>query len=292
MYSLIASEKKYDVETPILACFRCTNRERYGKTEPMIQSFKMISFLHEEENISAKFLCSDQESKESALSYFDLCFLHLLAYFKDKEQMCVYFNDDNQSLNYKIEASPQGQFRSLLMADEEKFNPLMTGNIRQLKFLPDSNVPSESILRAENSSPREMINEVLHQSYQIESAFCLQADQNQSLLISSLPQKKGQHFSDYVKKNENAIMAISMMDTSDPQRVQREFDRLGFTHLMTTDYYRSCPCSKEYMIKNIEKLSNENIKEIFKEEGKPVDANCDYCQKTFSISLGDLSLNL
>ena len=252
---------------------------------------KLYTFLHESGNLSAKFLSFSDEDKENGLAYFDLCFLHLLAYFKDKEQMCAYFDAEGMPVNYKIEASPMGIFRSLLMVSGEEFNPLMTGIVRILKILPKAKTPSQSIIRIEEKSPRDMVQEILGQSYQIESVLLIEALMGQSLLISALPQKDPNQFNAFALKNEELLTELSKIENSDSAKIIDEYEKKGFKHLTTLDLSRSCPCSKDYIIQNISKLSPENINDLFEENETTLEANCDYCQKVYVVSKQDLARN-
>ena len=249
-----------------------------------MRSGKQFNFIHQEANLSARAIYLSSESDNSALIFFDLCFLQLLNFFKEKEQLGIYFDAENQQLQYKLEASTSGSYRSVLLADPNSFNPLMTGNIRLIKYQPGKQVPAESIVRAENLSVRDMVMEIISQSYQISSALTLQAEKNQSILLTALPgQEDDNNLENYVTSNNDRIVELSKFDFQNEQNLIAEFENCNFKHLTIQDIEMYCPCSKENMILNLRRLSRVNLDSIFEGDNTPAIANCDYCQTSYEI---------
>ena len=114
------------------------------------QSGMLYSMLHKEGTIALSFLHLsakkyNQSINQLNLRSFDVCMLHLLNYFKEQEQMCLYFDAQDPKLTYKIEATPQGHFRSLLLSSKTQKIQSLTGNSRLLKLVPGAKAPSQSL---------------------------------------------------------------------------------------------------------------------------------------------------
>jgi molecular chaperone Hsp33 len=150
------------------------------------------------------------------------------------------------------------------------------------------------MLELKNVRSEEVMNQILHESYQTNSEVIVGQQSDQSLLITKLPPLSGNVLvdetvsrKDYVRKNQQFFHDVFEMASDDIEKIVTKFEDHGLAYLGSRQISFFCPCSQERMVLNLRGLYSHDIDHLF--EGKDsLEIKCDYCRKEYQISKADV----
>ena len=190
----------------------------------------------------------------------------------------------------------QGNMRTLLLPEEfNNFPTHITGLGRITKIYPGKR-PYTSIVELKNHASGEVINTILSDSYQVRAEILLSEFGDQSVMLSKLPEVKGNtseekslSLQEYVQQKSPLLTKFFQRSLDDIEQIVQYFENDDFAYLMSREIKFQCHCSRERMKKNLLTLDSNTLKNILKEEGS-VNATCDYCHTVYRFTQEDLSL--
>lgn len=220
-----------------------------------------------------------------------LSLLPLSAFLKPKESMGLFIDSETPYFRFKLESNFTGTFRTMMLPEElDEVPKKLKGKCRITKIMPSSNIPYNSIVKMDNITTEETINHILEQSFQTKSRVLLSEKSDQAVLINLLPAKDYDKkslenhisFNDVISKYSDGLKSIMNKALLEKEEVISAFSEQGLDFLSSKKMKFFCPCSKISMIKNVQKISIDQLQEIFKEDGE-LNITCDYCQAKYNI---------
>lgn len=253
----------------------------------------IYTFLHREYNLAISLLDGNQAINElNAIHNFEekaarflkkmiLTSLPFINILKTKENLGIYIDSDNPYYRFKLEMSPDGFFRTLLLPEEfetpQDFK--ISGKVRFTRFKPGFE-PYTSLIHVESKAPEEVFNQIMEKSFQVQiESHVLNFDQSLSFMIQHLPgqSKSEKDLAHRFIKNLLSQGSVSLDDT------KSYLTQNGFDYLSENLFQFKCPCSMNSMIENLLRLPQAEIKQIFEEESGKLDVRCDYCNTNYEI---------
>lgn len=272
------------------------------------------TFLHSQKNLLLHFLegknlVADIEQIHSDLSVKGINFLKkttlsilpLISLLKEKESFGLYLDSDVPPFTYKLEAKADGSFRTLLLPlDFQDFpqNEELTGKARFIKKAQQEKAPYLSIIPLETTHIDQVVNQLLHLSYQIHSKIILSSKLEYSLMMSSIPPQSGtkslglEEFQSHVQlEMEEFLSTFQQIQNPSSEQVISQFLRENWQLLQKRPIFYHCSCSKEYMKDFLIPLFQQDPLLLFSPEQltkhDPFSLNCDYCKKLYSFLPSD-----
>ena len=220
----------------------------------------------------------------------------MITFLKPGESLGIYIDSEDPYFRFKMETNFTGSMRTLLLPEEfSNFPSQLTGVARVSKIFP-SNKPYTSIVKMENDSPEQIINNILQESYQTKSKIITSPQLNQSTMVTKLPKldiKKvvidtnDVPLDEYILKNNKMISDAFNKELSEIQNIVDYFESFGLSYLHSKEIKFKCPCSSERMKTNILTLANNDIDHLFQGDEK-IEIRCDYCNSNYSFKKEDL----
>lgn len=268
-----------------------------GQLYNFIDSDQRVSFYFLEAQKIINDLAIIQKHNSKAFSYnrdILLSLLPLNSLIKPKESIGLFIDSEEPYFRFKLELGQMGTFRTMMHPESLVELPKkLIGNFRIAKILPGS-TPYSSIIKMDNMTIEEVINDVLKLSYQTQSKVLLSGFSDQAVLINILPPKDYDQKSegstigleDVLLKYEDGLQEIMKSSYQSEQDIITAYSKLGLNYLGSQKLKFFCPCSKESMISNLKKLPQDQLRIII-EEDKVIDITCDYCKKHYQIVEAD-----
>jgi molecular chaperone Hsp33 len=166
----------------------------------MLEASRLYSFLDHKSGFNIHFLEGQKiihdlvllhSMKQSGFAYFRDTFLGLLPiifFLKPGESLGIYIDSEDPYFRLKIETNSAGHTRTLLLPEEFNLFPMkITGNIRITKIFSNNKSPYTSMLELKAVDTREVINQVLCESYQTNSEVIVGDISDQSVMVTKLP---------------------------------------------------------------------------------------------------------
>jgi molecular chaperone Hsp33 len=273
----------------------------------MLEASRLYSFLDHASGFNIHFLEGQKiihdlvllhPMKQSGFAYFRDTFLGLLPiifFLKPGESLGIYIDSEDPYFRLKIETNSAGHTRTLLLPEEFNLFPMkITGKIRITKIFSNNKSPYTSMLELKGVDTREVINQVLCESYQTNSEVLVGDISDQSVMITKLPPlnvnstlEESVSRQDYIKKHKNFFHSVFEMATDDIEKIVKKFEDHGFTYLGSRQIGLFCPCSQERMVLNLRGLYSNDIDELFHENDK-IAIKCDYCKKDYQITKAEV----
>jgi len=272
----------------------------------MLAISRLYSFLDHKSGVNLHFL-------EGQKLIYDLALLHPkqgtgFAYFRDTllgimpiifflkptESLGIYMDSEDPYFRLKIETNSAGHTRTLLLPEEFNLFPSkISGKIRITKTAQHS-IPYTSMLDLKDQDNKEVINQILRESYQTNSEVIVADQSDQSILVTKLPPLNVNSNYDetdsrkqYIAKNESFFQEVFGMALDDIEKIVKKFEDNGLSYLGSRQVNFFCPCSQERMVLNLRNLYAKDIDELFSEQST-LEVKCDYCRKIYNISKTDI----
>lgn len=272
----------------------------------MLANSRLYSFLDHKNGVNLHFL-------EGQKLIHDLVLLHPMpgqgfAYFRDTllglmpiifflkpgESLGIYIDSDEPYFRLKIETNSAGHTRTLLLPENfDQFPEKITGKIRITK-ISNSGTPYTSMLELKGLNTKEVINQVLKESYQTNSEVIVSHQSDQSIMVTKLPPINVNNNIDetisrkeYITKHTQFFHEVFDMALDDIEKIVKKFEDNELAYLGSRQISYFCPCSQERMVLNLRGLYAKDLNDLFLEKDT-VDIKCDYCRKEYVVSKADL----
>jgi molecular chaperone Hsp33 len=150
------------------------------------------------------------------------------------------------------------------------------------------------MLELKDVETKDVINQVLTESYQTNSEVLVANQSDQSIMVTKLPPLNTNSVIDetvsrkeYVKRNFEFFNEAFEMATDDIEQIVKKFEDHGLSYLGSRQVSFFCPCSHERMVLNLRGLYSQDIDELFNGQ-EMLEIKCDYCRKIHHISKADV----
>lgn len=273
----------------------------------MLAASRLYSFLDHQSGVNLHFLEGQKlihdlvllhPMQQQGFSYFRDTFLGLMPiifFLKPGESLGIYIDSESPYFRLKIETNSAGHTRTLLLPEEFNLFPeKITGNIRITKIFTYNKSPYTSMLELKNADTKELINQVLSESYQTNSEVIVSQQSDQSIMVTKLPPVNVNVVADetvsrkdYIKKHQQFFHDVFAMGTDDIEKIVKKFEDHGLSYLGSRQVSFYCPCSQERMVLNLRGLYSHDINELFHDKDS-IEIKCDYCRKVYNISKSDV----
>jgi molecular chaperone Hsp33 len=273
----------------------------------MLATSRLYSFLDHKNGFNLHFLEGQKLIHDLVLlhpmqgqgfSYFRDTFLGLMPiifFLKPGESLGLYIDSERPYFRLKIETNSAGHTRTLLLPEEFNLFPeRISGNIRITKIFSANKSPYTSMLELKEVDTKDVINQVLRESYQTNSEVIVATQSDQSIMITKLPPLNTNSVIDetvsrkeYIKKNQQFMFDVFEMASDDIEKIVKKFEDHGFSYLGSRQVSFFCPCSQERMVLNLRGLYSKDVDELFHEQDT-LEIKCDYCRKEYHISKADI----
>lgn len=271
----------------------------------MLAVSRLYSFLDHKTGVNLHFLEGQKiihdlvllhPMKAQGFAYFRDTFLGLMPiifFLKPGESLGIYIDSEDPYFRLKIETNSAGHTRTLLLPEEfDLFPNKITGKIRITK-ISNQSTPYTSMLELKNINTKEVVNQILTESYQTNSEVIVGTQSDQSILVTKLPPINANKVVDetisrkeYIKKNQNFFTEVFDMASDDIEKIVKKFEDHGLSYLGSRQVSLFCPCSHERMVLNMRGLYRD-LDELF-DDKDTIEIKCDYCRKVYNISKADI----
>lgn len=273
----------------------------------MLAVSRLYSFLDHKEGFNIHFLEGQKlihdlvlvhPMKESGFAYFRDTFLGLMPivfFLKPGENLGIYVDSQDPYFRLKIETNSSGHTRCLLLPDEFNVFPMkISGQVRVTKIFASGKTPYTSMIELKDTETKDVINQILRESYQTNSEVIVGEMSDQSIMVTKLPGSatggvldEGSARKEFVKKHRSFFHSVFEKGTTDIEEIVKVFEDRGFAYLGSRQVDFFCPCSKDRMVLNLRGLYSGDLDHLF--EGKDeVTVTCDYCRKNYAVSRGEV----
>ena len=222
----------------------------------------------------------------------------MVAFLKHGEQFGFYIDSQDPFFRLKIETAHHGATRCMLIPEAfREFPASMEGLVRVQKLFPGNKAPYESIVEAKGLALREIVNHVLRESFQTNSAVMVSQQADQSVLLHQLPLlpnapdeydysiKRVRERRDGLIEKVEPIFARALQA---PEDIGPAFAEIGFRYLAVREVSFQCSCSRERMIQNLRPIYQREGESLFEPQNDELEVTCEYCKSRYAISRGDL----
>lgn len=274
----------------------------------MLSTSRLYSFLDHKNGFNVHFLEGQKiiqdlvilhPMKSSGFAYFRDTFLGLIPiifFLKPQESLGIYIDSEEPYFRLKIETNSAGHTRTLLLPEEFNLFPnKISGQVRVSKVFQNSLQPYTSILQLHQVETREVINQILSESYQTNSEVIVGEVSDQSILVTKLPPVNSNSHIDetpirkeFIKKQNAFFQHVFETATDDIEKIVKLFEDQGFAYIGSRQIDLFCPCSKDRMLLNIRGLYQGDLDHIFEGQDS-IELKCDYCKKIYSVTKSDLT---
>jgi molecular chaperone Hsp33 len=220
----------------------------------------------------------------------------MIALLKHGEQFGFYIDSAEPYFRLKIETAHHGSTRCMLLPEDlRQFPEAMRGLVRLHKLFPKS-PPYESVLRVEGLPLREIVNRVLHDSYQVNCAMMLSQVSDQSMLLHQLPPLPGKDEYEYspeavrerrrgIRSSVREIFARALHEEAE---IEAAFARIGFRLLAHRPMRFRCSCSRAGMVENLRPVYQQEGDGLFEPGAHDLQVVCEYCKSRYRIARAEL----
>ena len=271
----------------------------------MLAVSRLYSFLDHKNGVNLHFMEGQKiihdlvllhPMKAQGFAYFRDTFLGLMPivfFLKPGESLGIYIDSEDPYFRLKIETNSSGHTRTLLLPEEfDLFPNKITGKIRITK-ISNQSTPYTSMLELKEVNTKDVVNQILTESYQTNSEVIVGTQSDQSILVTKLPPLNANKVVDetisrkeYIKKNQGFIHEVFEMASDDIEKIVKKFEDHGLAYLGSRQISLFCPCSHERMVLNMRGLYRD-LDELF-EDKDSIEIKCDYCRKVYNISKADI----
>lgn len=220
----------------------------------------------------------------------------MVALLKHGEQFGFYIDSAEPYFRLKIETAHHGSTRCMLLPEDfQQFPEAMRGLVRLHKLCPNS-PPYESVLKVEGLPLREIVNRVLHDSYQVNCAMMLSQASDQSVLLHQLPPLPGEDEYEYspeavrsrregIRSSVREIFSRALHETAE---IEAAFAGIGFRLLAHRPMRFRCSCSRARMVENLRPVYQQEGDSLFEPGAHDLEVVCEYCKSRYRIDRAEL----
>ena len=148
----------------------------------MINNGKLYSFLDLKKNFTLSYfhagdildlLYNLHQMPAEGQKYFEdsvLTSIQLINFLKPQEMMGLYIDSNDPKFMLKIEMNESGSLRTLLLPENfSQFPQQISGECRLTKMISTNSIPYTSIIKLDKVSFKDVINQILKESYQVQA---------------------------------------------------------------------------------------------------------------------------
>lgn len=272
----------------------------------MLAVSRLYSFLDHKSGMNINFLEGQKlihdlvllhPKQGSGFSYFRDSFLSIMPiifFLKPGENLGIYIDSEDPYFRLKIETNSAGHTRTLLLPEEFNLFPAkITGKIRITKTSNHA-TPYTSMLDLKDLETKDVMNQILRESYQTNSEVIVANQSDQSMMITKLPAlnvnkqvDEEESRKQYMQKHEMFFQEVFQMASDDIEKIVQKFEDYGLSYLGSRQIDFFCPCSHERMVLNLRSLYAKDIDELFSEKDY-VEIKCDYCRKEYNVQKSEI----
>lgn len=272
----------------------------------MLAVSRLYSFLDHKTGVNLHFLEGQKLIHDLVLlhpmspkgfAYFRDAFLGLMPiifFLKPGESLGIYIDSEDPYFRLKIETNSAGHTRTLLLPEEfNQFPDKISGKIRITK-IQNMKAPYTSMLDLKDIDNKEVVNQILKESYQTNSEVIVSEKSDQSIMVTKLPPVNVNSNIDetvsrqeYIKKNSPFFDEMFALGTDDIEKIVKKFEDHGLSYLGSRQIDFFCPCSHERMVLNMRGLYSSDLDELF-DAKDTVEIKCDYCRKVYNITKAEI----
>lgn len=276
----------------------------------MLAVSRLYSFLDHKNGFNVHFLEGQKlihdlvlmhPMQGSGFAYFRDTFLGLLPiifFLKPGESLGLYIDSEDPYFRLKIETNSAGHTRTLLLPEEFNLFPMkISGQARVTKIFPGNKTPYTSVIELNDTETKDVINQILSESYQTNSEVIVGEMSDQSIMVTKLPPvnvnstiDESISRKDYIKKHKIFFHNVFEMASNDIEKIVKLFEDHGFSYMGSRQIDFFCPCSKDRMVLNLRGLYAGDLEELF-EKDDSVEIKCDYCRKSYHINKSEILNN-
>lgn len=273
----------------------------------MLSTSRLYSFLDHKNGFNIHFMEGQKlihdlvllhPMQGSGFAYFRDTFLGLLPiifFLKPGESLGIYIDSEDPYFRLKIETNSAGHTRTLLLPEEFNVFPMkITGKVRVTKIFQNNSQPYTSVLDLNGVETKEVINQILSESYQTNSEVLVSEISDQSVMVTKLPPINVNSTTDeapsrkeFIKQHASFFQDVFETATDDIEKIVKLFEDHGFSYMASRQIDFFCPCSKDRMVLNLRGLYSADLEHLF-EEKDSVEIKCDYCRKIYDITKSDI----
>ncbi|CAM9824856.1 unnamed protein product [Chrysoparadoxa australica] len=156
-----------------------------------------------------------------------------------------------------------GLFRTLLLPDSfDQFPEVLKGEGRVSKISVGMNTPYTSIIDINGLSFKQVVNQILKDSYQIKGKVIVSEKSDQSFFVMQLPRKNWDKenpipepdFDSFLSSVTPIVEELFSKGTTDEDEIKDYFEAKNLTYLTGKDLDFKCSCSYERMVLGIQSL--------------------------------------
>jgi molecular chaperone Hsp33 len=221
----------------------------------------------------------------------------LIALLKRGENFGFYIDSDIPKFFVKIETGHHGATRCMMWPEGmSAFPSELNGKVRLQKLFPGERPSYESIVVASQDSARSLINQVLADSYQVNSALEVAQKSDQSVLLHLLPPLPGTDEYDYsleaVRERRRGIQdglhGIFARALTSGEEITEAFTGIGFRLLAQREVFFQCACSRDRMLENVRLVRKNETQDLFDPGENELHITCEYCKAEYRIHRDEL----
>lgn len=219
----------------------------------------------------------------------------LIALLKAGEQLGFYIDSEEPWFRLKIETSHDGQVRCMMLPEGfAEFPEAVTGIVRVERRFPAARAPYQSVLGLQGAALGQIVNHVLHDSWQVPCATHVSPDADQSVMLHQMPPLRGDDKSRFTpealkERLEGLVEPMRPLfrrALQDQDEIVEAFRGLGFHPLTSRPVRLGCTCSRERVIRGL--LLLEQPESVFEPGENRIEVTCEYCKKRFSIGRDEI----
>jgi len=220
----------------------------------------------------------------------------MVALLKHGEQFGFYIDSAEPYFRLKIETAHHGSTRCMLLPEDfQQFPEAMHGLVRLHKLYPKS-PPYESVLKVEGLPLREIVNRVLHDSYQVNCAMMLAQASDQSVLLHQLPPLPGKDEYEYSPEAvrsrregiRSAVREIFSRALHETEEIEAAYAGIGFRLLAHRPMRFHCSCSRTRMVENLRPVYQQEGESLFEPGARDLEVVCEYCKSRYRVDRAEL----
>lgn len=206
------------------------------------------------------------------------------------EQLGFYIDSESPWFRLKIEAHHSGGVRCSLMPENLDSCPdSVTGIVRAARRRPAAVQPYVSVLQLERAPLGEIVNRVLHDSWQVPCAVHVSSVADQSVMLHQMPPLRSDdpsRFSpealvarlDGLASGLKPLLARALQSEAE---IVDAFTALGFHLLSSRAVELTCSCSHERVVLALAMLADPQ--EAFDPAEDHAKVTCEYCKTTYVV---------